>query len=98
MKKFYVIRKHHLFQEKEKEVTKFYHKMAEFYLFTCHSQVKLSGAALVQPRLQFNEMLKPVFEVLVLHLKHHAHIMTSTGWIKPPQFASSFFIKNIFVD
>lgn len=81
---------YHLFQEKEKEVTEFHHKMADFYLFTYTPEAKLSGTALVPPRLQFDEMLKSVLEVLVLHLKHHAHIVTSTGSIKPPQFASSF--------
>lgn len=69
--------------------------MADFYLFTYISQAKLSGTALVQPRLQFDEMLKSVFEVLALHLKHHAHIMTSTSSIKPPQFASSFLSKTV---
>lgn len=71
--------------------------MAEFYLFSRTSQAKLSRTALVQPKLQFDDRLRSVFGVLVLLLKHHAHIMTSTGSIKPPQFASSFLSKPFFV-
>lgn len=66
--------------------------MSGFYLFTYTSEAKLS--ALVQPRLQFDETLKSVLH-LVLHLKHRAHIMTSPGSVKLPQFASSFYQTHV---
>lgn len=45
MKNLCIIKKHITFQEKEKEVTEFYHKMADFYLFTYTPEAKLSGTA-----------------------------------------------------